>query len=91
MTDPTSNASKASLNDDRKAQLRAELKAPYRGIRRFLYLGGAASAWIGGLVFFAKLVAGESPKTTLPNLLLQVGIFALMVWLFRVDRARDQA
>ena len=91
MTTPISPPQKTSLDETRKAQLRAELNAPYRGIRRFFYLGFAASAWFGGLIFLAKIIAGENLSSTVPNLMLQIGIFALIVWLFKIDRPRDQA
>ena len=89
MTNPISPPPNSSLDEKRIAQLRAELKAPYRGLRHFFYLGFAGSAWIGGMVFLMKLVAGEDPRTILPNLMLQIGVLALMVWLFKIDRPRD--
>ncbi|MEB3359067.1 MAG: DUF3493 domain-containing protein [Synechococcales bacterium] len=71
------------------ARLVAEAKAPYRGLRRFIYLAFGASGLIGAFVFLAQLTAGQEVGTALPNFALQVGVVALMVWLFRIDRARD--
>lgn len=71
------------------ARLRAEAKAPYRGLRRFIYLAFGASGLIGAFVFLAQVVAGEAIGSALPNLALQVGIVALMIFLFRIDRSRD--
>jgi len=45
----------------------------------------AASGLIGAFVMVAKLAAGQNVTETLPNLALQVGVVALMVWLFRQD------
>ncbi len=68
------------------AQLRAELKAPYRGLRQFVYVGLGASGLIGAFVFLTQILAGREVEAALPNLALQVGVVALMVWLFRLEQ-----
>jgi|JI8StandDraft_2_1071088.scaffolds.fasta_scaffold12985_4 hypothetical protein len=70
------------------ARLKAEAKAPYRGLRRVFYGTFAASGAIGGFIFLLKLLAGGDPGEVLPNLALQAGVVALMIWLFRIDRPR---
>lgn len=72
------------------ARLKAEAAAPYRGLRRFVYVACAASGAIGGFVFFTKLLAGQPVSETLPNLALQVGIVALMVWLLRLENRAER-
>lgn len=67
-------------------RLKAEAKSPYRGLRQFLYVSCLASGAIGGVVFFFKVAAGRDLETNIPNLALQVGVVALMVWLLRIDR-----
>ncbi len=74
------------LSPEKYARLRAELKAPYRGLRRFAYLGMGASGAIGGLIFLAQWGTGEATAAILPNLLLQLGVVALAIWLLRRDR-----
>lgn len=75
------------LDPERLAQLRAELKTPYRGLRQFVYLACAASGLIGAVIFLAQLLAGRAElETVLPNFALQVGVVALMVWLFRLEQ-----
>jgi len=74
------------LSPEKYARLRAELKAPYRGLRRFIYVGMAASGAIGGFIFCAQLAAGNAPANALANLALQIGVVALAVWLLRRDR-----
>ena len=81
-----SQASKAS--GDRYARLRAEAKAPYRILRRFIYVAFGASGFIGALVFLAQVMTLQNIQSTLPNLALQLGVLALMIWLLKVDRAR---
>jgi hypothetical protein len=78
--------SKRKLTPEQYARLKAESQAPYRGLRQFIYVAFGASGFIGALIFLAKLLAGEEVSSTLPNLGLQVGVVALMVWLFRLEQ-----
>lgn len=64
----------------------AEVKAPYRGLRIFVYFAFAASGAIGAVIFLSQLLAGQGDAATLPNFALQLGVIALMVWLFRLER-----
>jgi len=68
-------------------RLRAEAAAPYRGLRRFIYIAFGASGFVGALIFLAQLAAGKEADAPLLNLALQVGVVALMVFLFRLDKA----
>ena len=77
-----------NLDPELYARLRREAKAPYRTLRQFVYLAFGGSGLIGAFVFLAQLAAGEAIATTLPNFALQVGVVALMVFLFRLDRAK---
>lgn len=70
-------------------RLRAEAMTPYRGLRQFIYFACAASASIGGFIFFFKLLAGQDIHSTLPNFALQIGVLALMVWLFRLEQRKQ--
>lgn len=75
-----------TLKNERYARLREEAAAPYRGLRQFVYLACGASGFIGALVFVAQLAAGREVDSALPNFALQVGVVALMVWLFRLEQ-----
>lgn len=77
--------SKRKLTPEQYARLKAESKAPYRGLRQFVYVAFGASGFIGALIFLSKLLVGEEIGATLPNFALQVGVVALMVWLFRLE------
>ncbi|NEP12541.1 MAG: DUF3493 domain-containing protein [Symploca sp. SIO2C1] len=81
---PSSNAPR-QLSPERYARLKAEAKAPYRGLRKFIYLACGASGFMGAVIFLAQLAAGKDVTTALPNLALQIGIVALMIWLFRIE------
>ncbi len=83
---PNSKINPRQLSPEKYARLKAEAKAPYRGLRQFIYVAFGASGFIGALVFLAQLAAGNEVLTALPNLGLQIGIVALMVWLFRLEQ-----
>lgn len=82
--------SNSNLDPEKYARLRMEAKAPYRGLRRFVYLAFGASGFIGGFVFLMQLLAGRDVATVLPNFALQIGVVALMVWLFRLEQKAEQ-
>ena len=83
---PNSKINPRQLSPEKYARLKAEAKAPYRGLRQFIYVAFGASGFIGAVVFLAQLAAGHEVITALPNLGLQIGIVALMVWLFRLEQ-----
>lgn len=84
-------ARKNNLSPEKYARLKAESKAPYRGLRKFFYVAFGASGLIGAFVFLAKLAAGQDLVNNLPNFALQIGVVALMVFLFRIDQPKDKA
>ena len=79
-----------SIDQETYNRLRREAVAPYRGLRKFMYGGFAASWAIGGFVFFFKVLAGQDLAKNLPNLALQVGVVAAMVFLFRWENRVEQ-
>ncbi|MGL5059969.1 MAG: DUF3493 domain-containing protein [Microcoleus sp.] len=83
---PNSPKKPSNLSQEQYDRLRGEIAAPYRLLRQFFYLACGASGFIGGVVFLAQLVAGREVGSALPNFALQVGVVALMVWLFRWEQ-----
>lgn len=79
-----------NIDPELYAQLKAEAKAPYRGLRQFVYFGFGASGLIGAFVFFFQILAGRNLETAVPNFALQIGVVALMVWLSRLDQHPPQ-
>ena len=77
--------SPTQLDPQKYAALRAEAKAPYKGLRKFFYIAFAASGFVGALVFLAQLAAGKDVTTAFPNFALQIGGVALMIFLFRLE------
>ncbi len=78
------------LTPEKYAQLRAEAKAPYHILRKFIYLGFAASGFIGGMVFLAQILAGNDIAHAIPNFALQAGLVAGMIFLWRWENRRSQ-
>lgn len=87
---PNGKRNPQQLSPEKYAILRAEAKAPYRILRQFIYLAFGASGLIGAFVFLAQLAAGQEVATALPNFALQIGVIALMVWLFRIDQGSER-
>jgi hypothetical protein len=70
-------------------KLKAELKAPFLGLRRFIYLACGASGSVGAYIFVTQLLAGRGEMTTtLNNLAVQMGVIGLMILLYRIDRPK---
>jgi hypothetical protein len=70
-------------------KLKAELKAPFLGVRRFVYLACGASGSVGAYIFVTQLLAGRGETTTtLNNLAVQMGVIGLMILLYRIDRPK---
>ena len=86
---PISNSNnshpKTKLEPEKYARLKAELDAPYRGLRKFIYVAFTISGFIGAFISLAKIIAGQNIYSAFPNFALQVGIMALMIWLFRLE------
>ncbi|BAY44382.1 hypothetical protein SAMD00079811_19810 [Scytonema sp. HK-05] len=87
MTQPNS---KNRMKSEQYARLKAEIAAPYRGLRQFIYIACGASGFIGALIFFSQLLAGRDVDSALPNLALQIGIITLMVFLWRWEQRRQR-
>jgi histidinol-phosphate/aromatic aminotransferase/cobyric acid decarboxylase-like protein len=80
------NGSGNRFTSEQYARLKAEAAAPYRGLRKFIYVAFGASGFIGALIFLAQLAAGRDVVATLPNFALQIGVVALMIFLFRLEK-----
>ena len=68
------------------ARLKAEAVAPYKGLRKFIYIACGASGFIGAFIFLSQLLAGRDVNSTLPNLALQLGVVVLMIFLWRWEQ-----
>lgn len=74
------------MSTEKYARLKAEAKAPYKGLRKFIYGAVGASGAIGAFIFFTQLLAGRDVGNALPNLGVQLGVIAIVVILFRLEK-----
>jgi len=82
------NRSNKRFTPEQYARLKAEAAAPYKSLRKFIYVAFGASGFIGALIFLTQLLAGRDIEAALPSFALQVGVVSLMVLLFRWERQR---
>jgi hypothetical protein len=86
----TVNKIVSKLNSEQYDRLRREAKAPYRGLRIFIYIAFSGSGFIGAVIFFTRLIARNGDlETNLGNLAVQIGVLALMLWLYRIDKNKN--
>lgn len=78
------------MTPEKYQRLLAEAKSPYKGLRKFVYGTFAASGAIGAFIFFTQVIAGRDVSTAVPNLLLQVVVVALMIFLFRWENRQSK-
>jgi hypothetical protein len=74
------------ISPEKYARLKAEAKAPYRGLRKFIYGAVGASGAIGAFIFLTQVLAGRDVSSALPNLGVQLGVIALVVFLYRLEK-----
>ncbi len=79
------NSPNPKISPEKYAYLKAEAQAPYKGLRKFVYLGLAASGLIGGMIFLLQILAGRGSSSVLTNLALQISVVVLMIYLFRLE------
>ncbi|MEM6400552.1 MAG: DUF3493 domain-containing protein [Cyanobacteria bacterium P01_D01_bin.116] len=88
---PKNSTNKRKLDPQMYARLKAEAASPYRGLRKFVYLSFSASGLIGAFIFVLQLLAQKtSLEVGLPSLALQLGVVALMVFLWRWEDSREE-
>ncbi|MFM7366186.1 MAG: DUF3493 domain-containing protein [Cuspidothrix sp.] len=82
--------SQNNLKPQQYQRLKAEAAAPYRGLRKFIYISVGASGFIGAFVFFFQLLAGRDIEQALPNFAVQLGVIGLMVLLWQWENRKKK-
>ena len=80
-----SSSKNSQISPEKYARLRAEAKAPYKGLRKVFYLVCGASGLIGAFIFLLQIVAGTDVSQNLPNLALQLGVVGVAIAFWRWD------
>jgi len=83
---PPSSSKKPDISPEKYARLRAEAKAPYKGLRKVFYVVCGASGLIGAFIFLLKIAAGTDVSQSLPNLALQLGVVGIAIAFWRFDK-----
>ena len=77
----------SKIDPELKKKLIKETQAPFKGLRRILWIAFSGSAFLGLLIMLFKIASGsELPQN---NLLIQVGACILFPTLLLLDRNKD--
>ena len=77
----------SKIDPELKKKLLKETQAPFKGLRRILWIAFSGSAFLGLVIMLSKIASGsELPQN---NLLIQVGACILFPTLLLLDRNKD--
>ena len=76
----------AKIDPELKKKLLKETQAPFKGLRRILWIAFAGSSFLGLLIMLSKMAGGYEIQQN--NLLIQIGACVLFPFLLFVDRNR---
>ena len=71
-----------------REKLLKETQAPFKGLRRILWIAFSGSAFLGLLIMLARMVSGTEFQQN--NLIIQLGACILFPTLLFFDRDKDQ-
>ena len=71
-----------------REKLLKETQAPFKGLRRILWIAFSGSAFLGLLIMLSKFASGSELQQN--NLIIQLGACVLFPSLLFLDRNKDQ-
>ena len=74
----------SKIDPELKKKLLQETQAPFKGLRRILWIAFSGSAFLGLLIMLSKIASGSEIQQN--NLLIQLGASILFPILFFLDR-----
>ena len=77
----------SKIDPELKKKLLKESQAPFKGLRRVLWIAFTGSAFLGLFIMILKIASGYEIQQN--NLLIQVGACALFPILFFLDRNKE--
>ena len=77
----------SKIDPELKKKLLKETQAPFKGLRRILWIAFSGSAFLGLLIMLAKIASGSELK--LNNLLIQFGACIIFPSLLFLDKNKD--
>ena len=77
----------SKIDPELKKKLLQETQAPFKGLRRILWIAFSGSAFLGILIMLSKIASGG--EVQLNNLLIQLGACVIFPTLLFLDRNKD--
>ena len=77
----------SKIDPELKKKLLKETQAPFKGLRRILWIAFSGSAFVGLLIMLFKI--GSGTELSQNNLLIQLGACLIFPTLLFLDRSKD--
>ena len=77
----------SKIDPDLKRKLLKETQAPFKGLRRILWIAFSGSAFLGLLIMLSKIASGSELQQN--NLFIQLGACVIFPALLIIDRNKD--
>ena len=77
----------SKIDPELKKKLLKESQAPFKGLRRLLWIAFTGSAFLGLFIMVSKISTGNEVQQK--NLLIQLGACALFPFLLFLDRNKE--
>ena len=78
----------SKIDPELKKKLLKESNAPFKGLRRILWIAFSGSAFLGLLIMISKIASGSELDQN--NILIQFGACILFPTLLFIDRNKDE-
>ncbi len=77
----------SKIDSELKKKLIKESQAPFKGLRKILWIAFSGSAFLGLFIMLSKIAGGNELQQN--NLLIQIGACILFSTLLFIDRDKD--
>tara|TARA_A100001035_G_scaffold9181_1_gene6515 strand:+ start:215 stop:451 length:237 start_codon:yes stop_codon:yes gene_type:complete len=77
----------SKIDPDLKRKLLKETQAPFKGLRRILWIAFTGSAFLGLIIMLSKIASGNELQQN--NLFIQLGACIIFPSLLFIDRNKD--
>ena len=78
----------SKIDPELKKKLLKETQAPFKGLRRILWIAFSGSAFLGLFIMISKIASGSELQQN--NLVIQLAACILFPTLFFLERNKDQ-
>ena len=78
----------SQIDPELKKKLLKESQAPFKGLRRILWIAFSGSAFLGLFIMISKIASGSELQQN--NILIQLGACILFPTLLLIDRNKDE-